>query len=1214
MRRPGRAVTFRLAAPRSGSLLCALCALGLLATLSAGCADREGTARERVAAITARTLGLAYLEENRLPEAEEELRRVIALVPREALGYADLGLVYLRLGRYEEADAELGRALDIAPNDPDIRLILAKNQELAAHLSEAIRTLEGTLARTPAHVRTLYTLSELLARDGGEDASARRAEYLGRAVVADPGNVALRLHLIEALLRGGESDSAAAQLEALAGQLGEMARQTREAYDEALRLARAGDAEAALPAALALHNLLRPIPLYQAGIIDLEGPGGASIGFPIRTFSEAFSARAEREGAPLAALRFTDMGAEAGLDVLRASPVEADAALEWGLSLAAADYDGDGDVDLLLTRSSPDASQTPVLLRNDAGRFAEATAEAGLANAGVSGAAAFADYDNDGDLDLYLALASRSPGQLFRNRGGGMFQEVTDLAGLAREAEPGTAVAGPGEAPVELAALFADLDHEGDLDLFVARRESDRLHRNNGDGTFLELAARAGVAGGETASRDAAFGDFDDDADLDLLAAGDAGLVLYANLRQGRFADVTEASGLAISVGVAALAVGDYDNDGFLDIFATSTAGAGRHLLYTNRGDGTFEPDRRSAGSLRSLSAFRGLDAAFLDFDNDGHLDLAVAGMPGKSDGPGVRLLRNDGTGSFTDASPLLPSGLGAARRLATADHDGDGDLDIFTAGLDGSVHLLRNDGGDANRYLAVRLVGLSTGSGKNNHFGIGAKLELRAGDLYQTRVVTEPLTHFGLGARSAADVVRVTWTNGVPQNSFTPPADHTLVEEQALKGSCAFLYAWDGASYSFVTDIMWRSAIGMPLGIMAGSTAYAPPDASREHLRIPGEMLRERDGLYSLQITEELWETAYLDELKLVVLDHPDSIELYVDERFVPPDIPFFDLHQVAETHPPVSATDGEGRDLLPQLRERDALYVSALEADRYQGITRLHDLILDLGPFASDEPVRLFLQGWIFPTDASINVALAQSAATKLVRPHLQVVDRQGHWLTAIEEMGFPTGKEKTVVVDLSGSFPTDDHRVRIRTSMQIYWDRAFVSVGTVRAPIRRTTLEPVAAHLHFRGFSREFRKGGRYGPQWFDYGDVSTEPRWRPMEGRYTRYGDVQPLLRAADDRYVVLAAGDEMTVEFDATQAPPLEPGWRRDFLLYSDGWLKDADLNTAEGGTVEPLPFHAMSRYPYGADEAYPADEAHRRYLEAYHTRFLGRRHRPAEGG
>jgi hypothetical protein len=284
--------------------------------------------------------------------------------------------------------------------------------------------------------------------------------------------------------------------------------------------------------------------------------------------------------------------------------------------------------------------------------------------------------------------------------------------------------------------------------------------------------------------------------------------------------------------------------------------------------------------------------------------------------------------------------------------------------------------------------------------------------------------------------------------------------------------------------------------------------------------------------------------------------------------------------------------------------VYVSNLEPARYQGLTELHDLVLDLGDSARSDSVILFLYGWIFPTDASINVAMSQSDELRLLPPLLQVIGRDGRWHTVIENLGFPAGKNKVVVADLSGEFLTEDRRVRIRTNMQIYWDHVFFTVGETPVALSPIRLAPVMADVHYRGFSRLYRKGGRYGPHWFDYDSVTTEPKWLPLKGRYTRYGDVLPLLTRVDDKYVIFGPGDEITVEFDAGLVPALPDGWSRDFLIYTVGWLKDADFNTGAGQMVEPLPFHGMSRYPYGPAERYPESDEHRRYLEVYNTRTL----------
>jgi hypothetical protein len=594
----------------------------------------------------------------------------------------------------------------------------------------------------------------------------------------------------------------------------------------------------------------------------------------------------------------------------------------------------------------------------------------------------------------------------------------------------------------------------------------------------------------------------------------------------------------------------------------------------------------------------------FFDYDNDGWLDLIVAGPHG------ALLFHNDGTGRFADSSQLLPP---AMRRdsigpLVVADIDGDGDQDLILGDRSG-VHVLRNDGGNAHLAMRVRLTTLGLGSGKNNSFGIGARLDVRAGELYQTRVVTEPVMHFGLGSHFKADVLRVQWPNGVPQTIYFPGTDEDVLELQQLKGSCAFLYTWDGTRFRFITDVMWQSALGMPLGIMGstggtgGNAAYAPAGASQEYLRIPGEALQPRNGRYVLQVTEELWETAYLDQLRLLAVDHPDSVDVFVDERFPPPGPPRLRLFQAMHRRAPLSAVDGRGSDVLDDLREHDDRYVSNLTPLRYQGLTEPHELILDLDQYAGRPGTFLFLRGWIYPSDASINVALSQQHKLRAELPALDVRDARGRWAAA-RTVGFPSGKDKTVVIDLAGLFPTRDHHVRLRTNLQIYWDQAFVAESPApESRLRVATLAPVSELLHYRGFSRMYRRGGRYGPHWFDYDSVTRESPWRPITGAATRYGDVRPLLDRSDDQYVVMVPGDEVTVEFDApADAPP--PGWTRTFILYSDGWIKDSDLNTANGTTIGPLPYHAIKSYPYAAGDAYPADSERQRYLREYNTRII----------
>jgi hypothetical protein len=223
-------------------------------------------------------------------------------------------------------------------------------------------------------------------------------------------------------------------------------------------------------------------------------------------------------------------------------------------------------------------------------------------------------------------------------------------------------------------------------------------------------------------------------------------------------------------------------------------------------------------------------------------------------------------------------------------------------------------------------------------------------------------------------------------------------------------------------------------------------------------------------------------------------------------------------------------------------------------------------------------------------------------LTFPYLQVKDAAGNWKTVVEDMGMPSGKPKTMAVDLSGKFLSASREVRIVTNLCVYWDEIYLFESDAPPAARLTAAPLVSADLRFRGFSRVTIHPERKQPERFDYQGVSDTSMWNPTRGEYTRYGDVADLLRAPDDRMTIMGSGDEVALRFDPRALPPLPAGWKRDFLLLVDGWAKDADANTAYSQTVEPLPFHAMSSYPYPAGEHYPDDEAHREYQREYNTR------------
>lgn len=1130
-------------------------------TLLTGCSSPDPNDPDIQAAKSeALNLGLAYLEENRLADAEASFQRVVNLTPDDAIGYANLGIVYLRRGALAEAERSLQTAKRLAPEDPSIRLSLAEVYEQEENRAAAREELTAALAANPDHVPSLYARAQLF-----DDEPEAYVTYLREVLQRASANVVPRLFYLESLINVGQADSALFQLEAIRSQLPELPAQAETPFADTRDHLQAGDLERAEITARFFHNMLKTTPFYQTGLRLLGIRGDALAGTPLISQPRASFAATTGGVSILDELRFTNATSTAQLDDLTAPSTLT--------VLATADYDGDTEYDLLVA-SWDSVTNTPslTLLRNQFGRFVDVTSESGLATTERVRDAQFVDVDNDTFLDLFLL--NEGSNQLFRNQGNGTFEVASDRANL-------------GNGTASHHVLFADYDHDGDLDAFIGRTGPNVVLRNNGDGTFTERAEAMGLAGAADArTTDAAFGDFDDDGDLDLFVANtNAPSVLYSNLRQGRF----EALDLpALARPAHSVATNDYNNDGFLDLLLVSDAGP---FLFQNTGQAQFVLDTSALASLDVQERFA--SGRFLDFDNDGFLDIFLTGST-------MRLLHNEGPSQFADRSSLLDAPAAPIAYIHIADYNQDRDLDLFLATDTGPI-LLRNDGGDVNKALTVQPRGLITGSSKNNYFGIGSKVEVRAGDLYQSRVVTDPVVHIGLGQRSNADVIRIVFTNGVPQNIFSPGTDQDIIEQQILKGSCPFLYTWNGERFVFATDILWRSALGMPLGIQGSETSYAPAMSAQDYVRLPGHLLQPDGDVYRLQLTAELWETPYFDEVKLIAIDHPDSVAIFIDERFGPPPPDPLPLYTVGQHIPLQQAYDDRGNDLLPFLMTLDSVYTNQAEPSRFQGQMAVHDLIVDPGDLGTFTSAALYLQGWIFPTDASINVAMSQSDAETPFGPEVQVMNANGAWETVIANMGFPMGKNKTIRLDLSDAFTTSDHRVRIRTSMQLYWDYAFFTTDEPETPLRQTVLAPTQADLHYRGFSRMYRTSP-YGPHLFDYDEVSTEPRWLDLVGHYTRYGDVTPLLQQTDDQYVIMNAGDAIALTFDASAAPPTPTGWTRTFILHSDGWLKDGDLQTAHGQTVEPLPFEGMSAYPYPSHESYPDTPEHRAYRETFNTR------------
>lgn len=1127
--------------------------------------------------------GLALLEDmNTMGQALAAFQEFNRLFPEEAAGYVNAAVAILR-GAPTKIDPEAlaRRALQIEPENAYawgvIGVVAFKRRDSKA----AMESLGKAVRWAPNEPKFRYLMADSLRLKlrPSLETQKRRAEELRALARLVPGNIKVRLELADVLQAVGDVDGAHRELLALKDVAAVLEEAQRAQYElalaapglledarEALEEAKAGGADAETvekleravddarggvrAGILRFHHVMQRSPTYKMHVRQVKHTGGFS---------------GVRQAAPSAAL----MGK---IPVATPPPpievkFTAEAPIREGVSaFCLIDADGDGDDDLYV------AAEAGEVLRNDEGSFTDPFGGFEIAGRGVESCAAF-DLEEDTDLDLILVDGEGL--SVFRNA----LTDVKDgKVGFRKEVLPGIGTAAKGR----VAIRPIDHDHDGDLDIFLGRETGvNRVFLNRLDGIFTDVASPSRLMGDGKGQRDAIGADIEDDGDIDLVALGEEGdLVLFRNLRQGLFRpDPVAAEGGPFE----AVAVVDLDNDGLLDVVA-----AGKDLrLLRNAGEARME----AWGSVPLAEGFAPARVAAIDYDNDGFRDLAVGGRGG------LLLLRNLGSGGLEAGPAALPDP-GLVTDLAVSDLDRDGDLEILLLG-GGRLRVLRNDGGNAHEWLDVRFRGRDTQFGRTNHFDLGGRAEIRAGDLYQIQYVEGSVTHFGLGPRKKADIVRVVWTNGIPQSHYDIASRLDVTENVELKGSCPFLYAWRGDRFDFVTDILGGSTLGMKVD----ATHYAWSD-NEDYIKVRGDQLRPKDGEYLLQVTEELWECIYYDEGELLVVDHPADVEIFPNEKFAPPPFPDPHIHAVGDLRPPVSARDTNGNDVLDLLRERDGRYVVDFERDRYQGMVTPHTLTLDLGDLSRAKRIRIFLNGWIYWGDTSINISISQNGSAEVRPPSLSVPDGSGGWQVAVPLLGHPVGKTKTVVHDLTGLFPAADWRVRIETNQEIYWDRILVSTQEEESPTRVTRLAPSSADLHGRGFSRLYRDGP-HSPHLYDATQITRGHRWRDLEGYATRHGDVTDLVQATDDRYVILGAGDALTLRFDATTAPALPEGWRRDFLLHSYGYVKDGDLNTTHGQTVEPLPFRAMSGYPYGPDESYPDDDLHREYRETYNTRWMG---------
>jgi tetratricopeptide (TPR) repeat protein len=1111
-------------------------------------------------------LGCAYMNQQLFEKGLNAFQQAAALDPKLTIARLNQGIAYLNLQKIDEAKAALEDALKQNPKNPNAWYSLGLLAKNSGDSQAAIDAFKHVSEIDPSDADTWYFLG----------ASYTQAKQFPQAI--DAFQRALQLNPLHASAEFGLS----------------------RAYQQS------GDVDHA-------REHLKKFQYITQNKIG--APMSLAYGEQGQYSRAVESPQAALKPPPQIKVQFVDVTKEAGLVSKTQSGLKADE--DKGVVSASAcfiDYDNDGKIDIFLADDGP---QGGMALYHNLGssKFADVTKPAGLDSNIHALSCTAGDYDNDGFADL--AVSYFEGVLLLHNEKNGTFKDVSAAAGIKRKYIDGL--------------TFIDYDHDGDIDLYGTSgmyecmgncTGSGTVWRNNGDGTFSVV---------ETGVETAVFGvgaigtDYNNDRAVDFVIAASTGPedplgspLFYPNPREGKFIAQALIRSPQPTVGVVAL---DFDHDGWMDLALTHTGPPGLTLWRNNHGK-SFDQVK-----LPETNWVRAFGVAAFDYDNDGWVDLVAVGET--KDGKGeIKLFRNLGPDGFKDVTAevgLDKIQLKAPRAIITGDYDNDGAVDLLITQNHGPAVLLKNEGGNQNHWLRLALKGLA-----DNKSAIGTKVEVFAGGNRQKFEIygsngylgqNSPYLTVGLGDAKEADIVRMLWPTGVLQDEIQLAGDkqHDILEIDRRGSSCPTLFAWNGERYEFVADMLGAGVVGHWIG--PGQRDIPRPV---EWVKIPTGMVREKENskppttndhrpttALSFRFMEPLEEAVYLDQVRLLAVDHPADIDVYPNEYFASnPPYPDFKVVVSRDAHPPAAAWDDRGHNVLPDLLAHK--YIGDFPLTQFLGFAKPHTLTLDLGEPYNGGPLWLLLHGEIEYFSANSMYAASQ-AGIEAVPPYVEALvadkdDAKGNWQRVVDDMGFPAGGPRTMTADLTGKLPRGTRKIRITTNLQIYWDSILIdrtpqeSADHTQSP-RVTPIPLSRADLEFHGYPLKI-EGTPSGNVNYIYEKASaTGPYTRP-EGTYTRYGDVLPLLTATDDKLAVFGSGDEVRLDFDPSHLSALPRGWVRDYFFAANGYEKDMDFYAAEGNFVAPLPFLSMGEYPYAPKKSFPLDDAHVNYLLEYNTRHM----------
>ena len=1142
-------------------------------------------------AIARLNQGVAYANLQKVDEAKAALEDALKQDPNNPNAWYSLGLLAKNSGEAQAAIDAFKRVIAIDPDDADTWYFLGTAYVQAKQFPQAIDAMQHALKINPLHASAEFGLSRAYQQSADVDHARehlKRFQYITQKKIGAPMSLAY-----------GEQGKYSRAVESPQQQL-KPPPQIKVRFVDVTK--EAGIISTGIGE---VESNGRDIALSPgACFLDYDNDGRIDVFLPENGAQGGMSLYHNRGNG-----KFEDVTARAGLNPKAG-----------GSACTSGDYDNDGFTDLVLA-----SGKDVVLLRNEHdGVFKDVSASAGLTADSYIFGLAFVDYDHDGDLDLFVGGSTA----LWRNNGNGTFTSVTREVLVSKD----------GAGLCSGNALGTDVNNDRAVDLVsMCPAAPPEILLNPREGRFVGLpwqssAPRFGLG--------VAVLDFDHDGWMDLVLTqmGAPALSLWRNNHGKSFEQVKlPETNWVRAYGVAAF---DYDNDGWVDLVAVGETkdGKGEIKLFRNLG-----PD-----GFKDVTADVGLDKIHLDspraiitgdYDNDGATDLLIT----QNHGPAV-LLRNEG-GNQNHWLRLALKGLNDNKSAIGTK------VEVFSGGNRQKFEIYGSNGylgqnspyltvglGDSKQADIVRML-WPTGVLQDEINVAGDKqqdfLEIdRRGSSCPTLFVWNGERYEFVADMLGAGVVGH-WI-GPGQRDIPRPVEwikipHELAHERTLNA------CHPEAGDSTPKDLtaagsqqcrQGECCSGMGQGSSGttaskppanvGSLAPAAPPLRMTSLNVRGVSTTDHQRpttTLSFRFMEPLEEAVYLDQVRLLAVDHPADVDVYPNEYFASnPPYPEFKVVTSHDARPPAGAWDDHGHDVLPDLLAHK--YFGDFELTHFLGFAKPHSLTLDLGEDYAGGPLWLLMHGEVEYFSANSMYAASQ-AGIHAISPYVEAKDASGKWKRVIDDMGFPAGGPRTMTADLTGKLPRGTRTIRITTNLQIYWDSILVDrteqgragtttllpAGRRRYDYRLTSVPLLHADLEFHGYPYKI-EGTPPGNVQYIYEKASaTGPYTRPA-GNYTRYGDVMPLLTATDDKLAVFGSGDEVRLDFDPSHLPALPKGWVRDYFFAANGYEKDMDFYAADGDFVAPLPFLSMGEYPYTPKKSFPLDDAHVNYLLEYNTRHM----------